>query len=119
VTALTKIQSGSLPRLNPRFFEAFAVFAGSFLCILFFRAVGRQVSEFMRYPVSEGVITHIAVVVETNTQSEQCGGNTILATRLHSRRTRGGARKTGRREVNMIVTVSGTTIAVQSANSSK
>ena len=53
------------------FFEAFAVFAGSFLCILFFRAVGRQVSEFMRYPVSEGVIAHVAVAVDKHASAGQ------------------------------------------------
>src|SRR5712692_4258558 len=66
-----EIQRDSLRRLNARFFQTFAVFAGRFLCILFLRAVGSQMSEFMRYPVSEGVIAHISVAVDEHASAGQ------------------------------------------------
>ena len=40
-----------------------SVFACTFVGICLPCAVGSQVSEFMRHPVSEGVITHISVAV--------------------------------------------------------
>ena len=49
----------------------FAVFASDFLCIRFFRAVGSQVSKFMRHPVSQGVIAHVAVAVDERASAGQ------------------------------------------------
>src|SRR2546425_47941 len=44
--------------------KVLSVFAGGFVSSILAGAVGSQMSEFMRYPVSEGVIAHIAVAVD-------------------------------------------------------
>jgi hypothetical protein len=44
--------------------KALSVFTGGFVSGILADAVGSQVSEFMRYPVSKGVVAHIAVAVD-------------------------------------------------------
>src|SRR5947209_4173147 len=51
--------------------KALAVFTGGFFSGIFAGAVGSQVSEFMRYPVSEGVIAHVAVGVDEHASARQ------------------------------------------------
>ena len=41
-------------------FKALSVFTGGLVSVTLADAVGSQVSEFMRYPVSKGVVAHIA-----------------------------------------------------------
>src|SRR6202045_4922923 len=52
-------------------FKALSVFTGGFVSVVLAGAVGSQVSEFMRYPVSEGVIAHIAVAVNEHAAAGQ------------------------------------------------
>src|SRR5258708_34184551 len=47
-----------------RVLKTLPVFEGSFVSGTFAGAVGSQVSEFMRHPVSERVIAHISVAVD-------------------------------------------------------
>src|SRR2546421_307571 len=51
--------------------KAFSVFPCGFLSGILAGAVGSQMSEFMRYPVSERVITHIAVAVDEHASAGQ------------------------------------------------
>src|SRR6202030_129011 len=51
--------------------KALSVFMGGFVSRILACAVCSQVSEFMRYPVSEGVIAHISVVVDEHASAGQ------------------------------------------------
>src|SRR6266851_4110932 len=51
--------------------KALSVFTGGFVSGILAGAVGSQMSEFMRYPVSEGVIAHIAVAVDEHASAGQ------------------------------------------------
>src|SRR5437588_1247688 len=51
--------------------KALSVFTGGFVSGILAGAVGGQVSEFMRHPVSEGVIAHIAVAVDEHASAGQ------------------------------------------------
>src|SRR5467141_3648356 len=51
--------------------KALSEFTGSFVSVVLAGAVGGQVSEFMRHPVSEGVIAHIAVAVDEHASAGQ------------------------------------------------
>src|ERR1700680_121274 len=52
-------------------FTALSVFTGGFFSGTLAGAVGGQMSEFMRYPESEGVIAHIAVAVDEHASAGQ------------------------------------------------
>src|SRR5205807_9263482 len=51
--------------------KALSVFMGGFDSGTLVDAVGSQMSEFMRYPESEGVIAHIAVAVDEHASAGQ------------------------------------------------
>src|SRR3989475_13097792 len=51
--------------------KVLSVFAGGFVSGILAGAVGSQMSEFMCYPVSEGVVTHIAVAVDEHASAGQ------------------------------------------------
>src|SRR6266478_9503769 len=51
--------------------KALSVFTGGFVSGILADAVGSQVSEFMRYPVSKGVVAHIAVAVDEHAPAGQ------------------------------------------------
>src|SRR5438445_9141713 len=51
--------------------KSLSVFTGGFVSVTLAGAVGSQVSEFMRYPVSEGVIAHISVAVDEHASAGQ------------------------------------------------
>jgi len=51
--------------------EALSVFTGSFVSSTLADTVGGQMSEFMRQPVSEGVIAHISVAVDEHASAGQ------------------------------------------------
>src|SRR6267378_4279756 len=51
--------------------KALSVFTGGFVSGILAGAVGSQMSEFMRYPVSERVIADIAVAVDEHTSAGQ------------------------------------------------
>src|SRR5256885_10074800 len=51
--------------------KALSVFTGGFVSGILAGAVGGQVSEFMRHPVSEGVIAHISVAVDEHASAGQ------------------------------------------------
>src|SRR5437016_7939113 len=51
--------------------KALSVFTGGFVSSILAGAVGSQMSEFMCYPVSEGVVTHIAVAVDEHASAGQ------------------------------------------------
>ena len=44
--------------------KVLAVVTGGFVSVTLAGAVGSQMSKFMRYPVSERVIAHVAVAVD-------------------------------------------------------
>src|SRR3979409_2191243 len=54
-----------------RILEVLAVLTGGFVSGTLAGAVGSQVSEFMRYPVSEGVIAYISVAVDEHASAGQ------------------------------------------------
>src|SRR5260370_28322673 len=51
--------------------KALAVFTGSFVSGTFAGAVGGQVSQLVRHPVSEGVIAHVSVAVDEHASAGQ------------------------------------------------
>ena len=51
--------------------KALSVFTGGFVSGILAGAVGSQMSEFMCYPVSEGVIAHVAVAVDEHASACQ------------------------------------------------
>jgi hypothetical protein len=51
--------------------KALSVFTGGFVSVTLPGAVRSQMSEFMRYPESEGVIAHIAVAVDEHASAGQ------------------------------------------------
>src|SRR6267143_4128443 len=53
--------------------KALSVFTGGFVSGTLASAVGSQMSEFMCYPVSEGVIAHVAVAVDEHASAGQVG----------------------------------------------
>src|SRR5437870_11783889 len=53
-----------LGRLFACILKALSVFTGGFVSSILAGAVGSQMSEFMCYPVSEGVVTNISVAVD-------------------------------------------------------
>src|SRR5438309_11468539 len=60
-----------LGRLFACILKSLSVFTGGFVSVTLAGAVGGQVSEFMRHPVSEGVIAHIAVAVDEHASAGQ------------------------------------------------
>src|SRR6267143_3200714 len=52
-------------------FKALSVFTGGLVSVTLAGAVGSQMSEFMRYPVSEGVIAYISVAVDEHASAGQ------------------------------------------------
>src|SRR5260370_20863950 len=51
--------------------KALAVFTGSFVSGTFAGAVGGQVSQLVRHPVSEGVIAHVSVALDEHASAGQ------------------------------------------------
>src|SRR5437899_4658295 len=60
-----------LGRLFACILKALSVFTGGFVSSILAGAVGSQMSEFMCYPVSEGVVTHISVAVDEHAAAGQ------------------------------------------------
>ena len=51
--------------------KALPIFTGGFVSIVLVDAVGRQVPEFMRQPVPEGAVAHIAVAIDEHASAGQ------------------------------------------------
>ena len=51
--------------------KALPIFTGGFVSIVLVDAVGRQVPEFMRQPVPEGVVAYIAVAIDEHASAGQ------------------------------------------------